>query len=493
MKIATALLLALLVLGRAAAQVASIPAFPGAAGFGAVATGGRGGQVLYVTNLNTSGPGSLQAALDTPGPRYVLFTVSGVINSAVNITHGDLTLAGQTSPGGIIVRGLLCDWHYSGNNCDNLIIRHIRSRPAAHLNPVEGLLDDALRLDGVQDVIIDHSSFANASDEAVQISLAQNITIQNSILAETVGDHADRGGLLLNYSHSTHPQDNIALHHNLWYRIGGRLPEISCELTAPIEVLGETQPETPSECSRRPLHIEVSANLLYDPGYAMMYNSNADDTQGQPDAGLFLLHMNWVNNYAYGRPEFPYGMLFSYFIAQPGNQLYFAGNRMNLYPDYADEQLAYCCNDFDQYHPSDETPHAQMLTVPHPFPVIEVTTTAEISAYMLAHVGAFPRDPMDRRYLAAVQAGSFEALSYEQPGADDAFMLDFDPANPPAAPIDSDGDGMPDMWETANGLDPHAADANGTELSLAQTGVEGYTNLEVYLNALADQRITDAS
>lgn len=69
-------------------------AFPGALGFGAMATGGRGGRVLYVTNLRPSGPGSLAAALESEGPRTVLFKVSGLIDASVRIARGDVTIAG---------------------------------------------------------------------------------------------------------------------------------------------------------------------------------------------------------------------------------------------------------------------------------------------------------------------------------------------------------------------------------------------------------------
>ena len=92
-------------------------------------------------------------------------------------------------------------------------------------------------------------------------------------------------------------------------------------------------------------------------------------------------------------------------------------------------------------------------------------------------------------------AGSFSANGYDVADADDAFDLDFDPAHPPAAPVDSDGDGMPDAFEQRYadlGLDPGVFDANGAQLSLPLTGVAGYTNLECYLNALADQRVAEA-
>ena len=92
---------------------AQIPAFPGAQGFGTqLTTGGRGGQVIYVSNLNCDGPGSLAEALSTPGPKYILFKVSGIIDCAAEVVWGDCYIAGQTSPGGVIVRGIIIDDWY---------------------------------------------------------------------------------------------------------------------------------------------------------------------------------------------------------------------------------------------------------------------------------------------------------------------------------------------------------------------------------------------
>ncbi|MCZ2337766.1 MAG: hypothetical protein LC127_06090 [Chitinophagales bacterium] len=167
----------------------SIPSFPGAEGFGAQATGGRGGRVIYVTNLNASGPGSLNDALSQSGPRYILFKVSGLIDAAAELREGDVTIAGQTSPGGIITRGFLVDQVYeSGGSGDNIILRHLRSRPHDPEQVPTGhyILDDALRLDGASNVIVDHCSFANAIDECVQISQSHDVTLQNCQLAETI-------------------------------------------------------------------------------------------------------------------------------------------------------------------------------------------------------------------------------------------------------------------------------------------------------------------
>ncbi|MEF3274814.1 MAG: hypothetical protein K6356_10555 [Chloroflexus sp.] len=226
------------------------------------------------------------------------------------------------------MRGIVCDGHFERNQCDNLIIRHIRSRPAFHVDGNGNALDDALRLDGVQQFIIDHSSFAHAADEVVQLSWAQRGTIQNSIFAETVGDQAQLGGMLLNYSAPHHPQDFLSIHHNLWFRLGGQLPEISCAASSYPD-----EPADIRDCQAHPLRLELSNNLLWSPGMNIWYSREID---GNPVNGDYQIHLNWVNNYLVAAPDFSFGMILHSVLQVPQNQLYFAGNRMNLYPDYAD-------------------------------------------------------------------------------------------------------------------------------------------------------------
>lgn len=469
------------------------PAFPGAEGFGAVASGGRGGQVHYVTTLDPdpSGtvPGSLNHALRQSGPRYVLFKVSGVIHGIAKIVHGDVTIAGQTSPGGVIVRGLVCDGHYERNDCDNLIVRHLRLRPGWNqaLPPGGERLDDGLRLDGIERFIFDHVSIAHAVDEAVQVSWASQGTIQRSLIAETVGDHADRGGMLLNYSHPEHPQDQLSILKNLWYRIGGRLPEISCEASG-----YDDEPGSAADCQARRLDLEVANNHYFDPGFLLWYNRDVDQNVA---LGPYRLNLNLVNNDMRVRDDFPYGFALHDLLDVADNQLFVSGNRLSRYPGLFDYALFYCCNDFPDAAPNTDLGTAQRLMVRHAHGDVDYIATPSLRDALLADSGAYPVDPMDRRIRANVASGIIDPTPHDTPLANDAFALDFSPAAPPPAPLDGDQDGMPDAFEllhAALGLNPAVADHNGSALSVPLTGIAGYTNLEVYLNLLAEGRVAEA-
>lgn len=445
----------------------TLPSFPGAEGFGACASGGRGGQVVYVTNLNASGQGSLQNALDVEGARYILFKVSGVIDSSVTVRgHGNVTLAGQTSPGGVVVKGILIENTYDRNEANNVIIRHLRSR--------QGKMGDGMRIAGANDVIVDHCSFESSDDEQIEISRSHNVTVQRSILGEHNGDH-EFSGMLINYSKTLLPLDNLSIHHNAWIRVMGRYPEITCE-----ENDDGFSGSGVSNCRGVVRHFEVSNNVMFDPMRdGIVFNTC---TRGGNDCAPFTaqnswgVHLNFIGNLmrvrsSQNRVEEMFGEGRAAW-AQGTSQVHFTANR------------------FEKGTTIDESAGPAGVSVTRfSYPTIGYTPTGDLIANIQADCGAQPSDPMDRRLLGYLDDNlnsgyqSFPAVGVltdsDSDGTPDAY--EFDWTQSPAAPVDSDNDGMPDVFETSHGLDPNVADHNATTLSPA-----GYTNLEVYLNALSD-------
>ena len=174
---------------------AVIPAFPGAWGGGMFTSGGRGGKVIAVTNLNDSGEGSFRAALETQGPRIVVFRVAGTlkVNDDLNINHPDITIAGQSAPGdGICIAGTL------NINTHNVIIRHLRVRRGV---PSGGQGDDNIGGYPQHHIIIDHCSTSWGMDENISLyrtmrpsldgktqikDAAEHVTIQWTITSEAL-------------------------------------------------------------------------------------------------------------------------------------------------------------------------------------------------------------------------------------------------------------------------------------------------------------------
>lgn len=471
----------------------TLAAFPGAEGFGAAATGGRGGKVLYVTTLAKSGPGSLQAALDESGARTILFKVSGMIEGVPIATHGDFTLAGQSSPGGIAMRGLLIQGDQvcegpSAPDCpnptvapSNFIVRHVRLRPGDFGDP-DGA-GDGLRLHHAKNGVIDHVSVGNAEDEAMQVSFTSDVSIQYCMLAETIGGHAEFGGMLMNYSDPArgYPLTRLSIHHNVWNRIFGRMPEISRENIPDDQVL----------------ELELSNNLLYD-HQRPIYIASANPMNDDP----LSYRLNLVGNYSVQNPTRAqcYGLVAVELGPDPtkpsftaGSSIFFADNRMSR-TTRTDYELIYGSNDYCDTELADGLPWGngntarppQAKDARHDFPAITYTVSGQpLVDWLVARAGAFPRDPMDTRLMADPDAGTFAAASHDTNPAGDLDQQPFVTA--PTAPTDTDGDGMPDAWETTNGLDPNAAaDGNTTTLSTTKLGVAGYTNLEVYLHERAE-------
>ena len=202
----TSLLLALLLAGSGVSVSAQQLAFPGAQGWGRFATGGRGGEVYHVTNLNDSGTGSLRDAISQPN-RIIVFDVSGVINiSSRLVFKNNLTIAGQTAPGeGITVYGN----GVSFSGASNIIVRHMRFRMGKQGDSGK----DCAGIANGTDMIFDHCSFSWGLDETFSINpdgkgtAPQNITISNTIMGQGLLQHS-AGGLM--------QADNITLYRNLY-------------------------------------------------------------------------------------------------------------------------------------------------------------------------------------------------------------------------------------------------------------------------------------
>jgi len=400
-----------------------------------------------------------------------VFRVSGLIDTQIHLSTGDATIAGETSPGGITVRGFVTDESpYQDQTvqaparfAQNWILRHIRVRPGSG-----GPSDEGLRLRYTRKAIVDHVSVGNATDEAVEISYANNITVQNCLIAETLGGHSFYGGMLINYSNPQHgfALDRLSIHHNAFVRIEGRLPEVSRESLA---------------AANSTMDLEISSNLYWDPDFFIALGPNTGVvTDGNGDPYPVYFRLNAVDNAFRTRASFPYAMWDDQILRAPssagGNSIHASGNAMDLYPGRGDYALFYCCNDYRDSTLDNSAGAATAQASRHDFPAITYTPAAALRERAVAQAGAFPRDPMDTRLLAPLAENRIVETARNTNPANDALLT----ATGGTPPADADNDGMPDEWERERGLNPSWQDHNGTGLS-----DRGYTNLEVYLHERA--------
>ncbi len=430
-------------------------AFPGAEGFGAHARGGHGGAVCIVRTLAKSGPGSLGDCLAATGRRTVVFQVGGVIEGPLEILHGGLTIAGESAPGPIVVKGgMICDNVYDPNDCNDVVVRHVRFRKGA---------PDSFRIGGAHDVILDHCSFAGADDENIEITRSRDVTVQYGVIAEPVGEHYKWGGVLINYSKDVMPLDRIAIHHTVWNGVAGRLPELSCEEN------GDGPGR--SNCAGHVLHMELTNNVLWDVSDPIWYNRCVGTNEGNdcapstPAAKAFRVELNATSNLVARRSSSAVDpILFEPHLSSgEGNRVFAQGNR--VLSGATARPLA---------------PGA--VAVRHAFPAITTTPIEGLAAELQRRAGAFPRDAMDARlagYLSQPVDARPPAWAREQ-GIDrgDAFSVKTVPLPPEGA--DRDGDGMPDAWEAAHGAQPGVPDASQP----GRCGAD-YTRLECWLHERA--------
>ena len=429
---ASSLFLSLACASPAAAQVL---AFPGAEGAGRFAAGGRGGAVLRVTNLADSGPGSLRAAVEARGPRTILFDVAGTIRltSDLVIREPRVTIAGQSAPGG----GIAIADQALVVRADDVIIRHFRARRGDRL-PGEG---DAIWIERGRRIILDHVSASWSIDETLSASARYengngyyDLTVQWSVIAESLrrshhakGDHGY--GSLIRGGRGA----RVSFHHNLWAHHVARMPR-------PGNYLGpEADPEGPL--------MEFRSNVFYNWGRGF---SGYDEDQAA------LIRYNFIDNAYVAGPDSAGAIAFRERNALARS--WFAGNSMNGIIPVDPWSLVV-----------GTLPEGYRLDGPADVAPVAADPAPSAYAHVLARAGAWPRDAVDARVVESVRARAGRHIdSQEEVGGWPELT-----AGRPEP--DRDGDGMPDAWEIAHGLDPARPDGD------ADRNGDGMTNLEDWL------------
>lgn len=457
-------LLSFFTIGEAYSQSTSLPAFPGAEGFGKYTTGGRGGKVFIVKNLNDSGAGSLREAIEASGPRTIVFEVSGTIElqSRLNIRNGDLTIAGQTAPGdGITLKNY--SLRVLGTN--NVIIRYIRVR----LGDLPGLENDAFEAINCQQLIVDHCTFSWGTDETCSVYNVENVTIQNSIISEGLHDSVHEKG-----PHgfgSLFGGNNVSFYRNLMAHFMIRMTSRTSMGTRNGVVDMRENVFYNWRFRATDNGANTTTNLIrnyYKPGPATFATSNAN-----------TLTKRFLNPTMSGGDPNTYG------------KFYLEGNYMPTIDLSKDQWLGVRLeNGTNQrlYLENCKNKDKNGNTVPFPIPnwVYSSGLNAQ-EAYeeVLTNVGAsLSRDPVDKRLINEVRTGT---NTYKGSKTGHLGIIDSqkDVGGWPQlkslpALKDTDRDGMPDEWEIANGLDPNKADDKGYNISTE------YTNIEVYINSLVE-------
>lgn len=457
---------------------AKIPAFPGAEGGGKYSFGGRGGRVIVVTSLADRGPGTLREACEQGGARIIVFNVSGIIQlkTPLIVRAPYITIAGQTAPGdGVCVAGesVWIDTH-------DVVVRYMRFRRGS---TDVARRDDAIGGNPVGNIIIDHVSASWGLDENMSFYRhiyhdgkkyikaklpTVNVTIQNSMFAEALDAYNHAFGSTIGGLNSTFMR-------NLWADNISRNPSVG--------MYGD---------------FNFVNNVIFN-----WWNRSAD---GGDNNSLY----NFINNYYKPGPITPAGEPISYRILKPESgrdkafkdvfgKAYVAGNYIHGNEKVTKDNWAGGVQPEISEAKKDSLLKAIRVNKPLPMPKFKIVSAQQAYEYVLNNVGAcLPvRDAVDAHVIKQVRTGIIENVEGDNTHNGGGFVkrrLPSDtylkgiithPSQSGGYPVykgvpykDSDNDGMPDEYETKNGLNPHdASDA-------VKYGKDGYTNIEKYLNSV---------
>ena len=513
-----------------AAALAQAPAFPGAEGHGRYVTGGRGGKVIHVTNLNDKGTGSFRAAVTGNSKKIIVFDVAGVIPLASDLTIGsNTTILGQTAPSpGITLR------YYTVRPEDNCIIRFIRLRRGQEKDINDGA--DATWQRNKTGIIFDHCSFSWSIDEVASFYDNNNFTMQWCTVAESLTNPG--------HSKGAHGYGGIwggklaSFHHNFVGHLMNRGPRFNGAR------YGWTGYTSNKDYDTYKWENPVQAENV-DFRNCVMYNAQGT-CYGGPGGG----QINIVNNYYKAgpshslKPKTLNGIKVSVSSGKErGSQdritqvtVSSSGNSDKKHPEYYEMTSRYFISgnttettkgtvtknqdwkgvvyDKGTYtyngeiysadkknfygdavaHQTIDGVSCVKIKMDNPAPTGEVTThsAAEAFSKVLAYGGAsLYRDEIDARYMEEAKTGTaqYKGSITQSPGIIDKVSdvngyteSTFGTASRPAD-FDTDKDGIPDAWELANGLNPND-DSDALTYSLDGKGY--YTNLEVYANSLVE-------
>lgn len=423
-----------------------VRAFPGAVGFGAGAVGGRGGQVLIVDTLADDGPGSLREALEASGPRTVVFEVAGtiVLQSSLRISEGNVTVAGQSAPGGGVA--LRTAEHVTSpailSSADEVVIRYLRVRPGPSTELSNSV--DAITVSGGQNIVLANNSFSWAVDENINLWYdASDITVQDNLISEALFMSTHTYGAPHSKGFIAGPDNaRISLVRNVFASNDDRNPLMGCG--APYELINNIGYNG----------YQVGASMALREGTRVNFIGN-----------VYLAGpMHRPSRYqviVYGADDGPL-VPESIFV------------RDNLTPR-ADPGDDWAVMGWGGIHGGDYngSPLPETVRAATPFEMSDAPAApipaAELVDRLLPTVGASlpQRDAVDARVVEDIRNGTGGLID------DPSEVGGWPELAAGTAPADADRDGMPDAWEMARGLDPSdPGDA------IEDRDGDGYTNLE---------------